>query len=81
MDVIGTIDSELKTKNYNEFQKLRYIYIRGCQLFYFDSRWTFAKKFDDTELLKAIADRKIDLTNVQSLIELKVHIDDMNYKI
>lgn len=66
MDVIGTIDSELKTKNYNEFQKLRYIYIRGCQLFYFDSRWTFAKKFDDTELLKAIADRKIDLTNVDN---------------
>lgn len=63
MNVLELLDNELKDKHFNDFEKVRYIYLRTCQFFYFDGRYHFAKN-TDIELLKEICNKKLDVTNI-----------------
>lgn len=66
MNLIEKINNELIDKHFNEFEKQRYIYLRACQIFSFDSRWHFAEIFDDYKLLNYIATKKIDLEHINN---------------
>ena len=63
MDVINTLNYEISERHLTEIEKLRYIYLRCCQLFYFDSRYSFNEVWNDG-LGERISKRKIDLENV-----------------
>ena len=64
MNVIETISNELKGKHLTDLEKTRYIYIRCCELFSFDYRWFYADINGDRSLKLKIANRDIDLENV-----------------
>lgn len=64
MNVLDTLDKELKDRELTRLQKLRYLYIRCCQLFYYDTRYAFRNCFDD-EVEKEILNKKIDLCDVE----------------
>ena len=63
MDVLNLIDSELKGMHLNDFEKVRYIYLRTCELFYFDVRYHF-KEYISKRKLSKIINREIDLEDV-----------------
>lgn len=63
MDVINTLNDELKDRHLTDVEKIRYIYRRCCEIFYFDSRWAFSDLWNDG-LKNRIVNRKIDLENV-----------------
>ena len=65
MNVIETIHNELKDKHLTDLERVRYIYVRCCQIFHFDSRWHYTSVWKDDELKKQIFNREIDLENVQ----------------
>ena len=64
MNLFEIINRELSDKHLNEFEKVRYIYLRTCEIFSFDSKWHFADLFDDYELLNFIAGRKFDIKDI-----------------
>ena len=65
MNVIKTIDDELKERNYlDRFEKIRYIYLRTCKLFSYDIRWTYAKAMYADEFRTLLEEKKINLENV-----------------
>lgn len=64
MNLYQLLREELKDLDLTEFEKLRYIYIRCCQIFSFDSRWFYANFSQDKELKKKIQDKKLDLYNI-----------------
>ena len=63
MDVLNLIDSELRNMHLSDFERVRYIYLRTCELFYFDMRYHF-NKYISKRLLSKITKKEIDLTNV-----------------
>ena len=52
MDVLNLIDSELRDMHLNDFEKVRYIYLRTCELFYFDMRYHFNEYISKRTLFK-----------------------------
>ncbi|MBR2603641.1 MAG: hypothetical protein IKE10_01255 [Bacilli bacterium] len=64
MDLINTLDNELKEKHLSDLEKMRYIYLRFCELFHFDSKWSAADIIEDKKLEDSIFYRKIDLENI-----------------
>lgn len=68
MDVLQLLDNELKTKsNWSLEEKARYLYIRSCQLFSYDERYTymiFKNMYDLKGLKDEIVLKEIDLRNV-----------------
>ena len=64
MDLLAKLDNELKDKHLTDFEKVRYIYLRTCELFSFDGRYNFTSLFFDDKLYSDIINRKIDLTNI-----------------
>ena len=63
MDVLNLIDSELRNMHLSDFERVRYIYLRTCELFYFDMRYHF-NKYISKRVLSKITRKEIDLTNV-----------------
>ena len=63
MDVLSLIDRELRDKHLNDFEKVRYIYLRTCELFYFDTRYHF-KEYISKRKISKIVNKKIDLEGV-----------------
>ena len=63
MDVLNLIDSELRNMHLSDFERVRYIYLRTCELFYFDMRYYF-NKYISKRVLSKITKKEIDLTNV-----------------
>lgn len=63
MNLLDLIGSELKNVHLNDFEKVRYIYLRTCQLFYFDARYYYVEQFDK-KLYKQIVNKKVDITKV-----------------
>ena len=63
MNVLSLIDSELKDKHLSEFEKVRYIYLRTCELFYFDTRYRF-KEYLSKRKVSKIINKIIDLEDV-----------------
>ena len=58
MNVISTLEQELKDKNYTDVQIMRYIYIRCCELFHFDKAWYYANYTFDTTSKKELKYRR-----------------------
>ena len=50
MNLIEQLSKELSTLHLNDFEKARYIYLRCCEIFSFDSRYTYASFFDDDKI-------------------------------
>ena len=67
MNLLNILDNELKNKHYNNFEKVRYIYLRTCELFSFDARYYFVESFNK-KLFNNIIDKKIDITNVDDFL-------------
>ena len=63
MNLLKQLDNELNNRHYNNFEKIRYIYLKTCKLFYFDSRYYYIESFDK-KLFNKIINKKIDITNV-----------------
>jgi len=51
MDLLKIINDELAKLHLTEFEKVRYIYLRTCELFSFDARYNFTGLFEDNEFL------------------------------
>lgn len=68
MNLLETLSDELKGKHYIEFEKTRHIYLRTCDIFSFDSRWRYAKLFNDEELLKQIHYKKFNVENIDDVL-------------
>lgn len=65
MNVLKLLNEELKNEWELE-EKIRYLYIRSCELFSYDPRYKFMGLFDDWKNLESnIRYREIDLENVQ----------------
>ena len=64
MNVLETINTELKDRHLTDFEKVVYIYNRCMKIFHFDSRWFYTGVWDDSDLSKLIWNRKINLENV-----------------
>ena len=68
MNLLEELDCELKNKHYNEFEKVRYIYLKLCKLFSFDNRFYYTYMFMDNALHQNIINRNIDVCNVQDFL-------------
>jgi len=63
MNLLDFIDSELKNMHLNNFEKVRYIYLRTCELFYYDARYYYVEQFNK-KLYKQIVNKEVDITSV-----------------
>ncbi len=69
MNLVETLQEEMKGKHWNEEEKQRYIYIRCCQIFSYDITYNYLgyltteKSFLESERLKR---RYIDILNVKN---------------
>ena len=66
MNLIQTLDDELRRLHLNDFEKARYIYLRCCEIFSFDSRWFYTDILGDDELHNEILNKKFDIKNIDS---------------
>lgn len=65
MNVLAVLDKELKNKNLTLEEKVRYIYLRSCQLFTYDDRYDLCEReVYKIEKLEEIKDKFIDLENM-----------------
>ena len=68
MDLLKQLDHELSNMHLNDFEKVRYIYLRACQLFSFDARYNYTSLFNDASLYERIINRQIDISNVEDYL-------------
>lgn len=64
MNLIEQLSNELKDMHLNDFEKARYIYLRCCEIFSFDSRYRFTSVFGDDKLHNSILFKKLDIENI-----------------
>lgn len=64
MNLIQTLDDELRYVKLDDFEKARYIYLRCCEIFSFDARWFYTDVLGDTELHNKILNKTFDLENI-----------------
>lgn len=68
MNLIEQLDDELSQLHLNDFEKTRYIYLRCCEIFSFDSRWFYTDLFDDTDTHNKILTKKFDIENIDDYL-------------
>lgn len=68
MNVLSTLDEELKGKNWDKETKARYIYLRCCEIFSFDSRYYY---------YAFLGDSKDEMNAKLSLITRKINLEDV----
>lgn len=74
MDLYSILDKELKNMHLNELEKIRYIYIRICELFTYDLRYKYISNFTNVNVLNEnndihnIKDNRIICTSVSEYI-------------
>lgn len=66
MNLIQTLDDELKQLHLNDFEKARYIYLRCCEIFSFDARWYFTDTLDDKKMYDKILNKKFNLEDIDT---------------
>ena len=66
MNLVEQLAYELKDKHFTEFEKVRYIYLRCCEIFSFDSKWHYTNLFNDTKLKEEIRNKEFDIYNIDS---------------
>ena len=64
MNLISTLNEEITYKGLDTFEKIRYIYLRTCEIFSFDSRWYYAGILEDELLKNIVLNRPINLENI-----------------
>lgn len=65
MDVLELLSGELKDKHWTLEEKVRYVYLRICEIFIFDYRYRLAPLLPNkNEIIEAIGNQKIDLRNL-----------------
>ena len=63
MNLLDLFEDELKNRHLDDFETIRYLYLRTCELFYFDMRYHFSN-YISKRMLSKIIKKEIDLTNV-----------------
>lgn len=63
MNLLDLFENELKNRHLDDFETIRYLYLRTCELFYFDMRYHF-NNYISKKMLSKIINKEIDLTNV-----------------
>lgn len=66
MNLIKTLDDELNQMHLTDFEKARYIYLRCCEIFSFDSRWFYTDIRRDEKTHLEILNKKFNLENIDS---------------
>jgi hypothetical protein len=66
MNLLETIDDELRYRHLNDFEKARYIYLRCCELFSFDIRWNYSFITHDYKLNEALKNKRFDIENIDT---------------
>lgn len=67
MNVLALLENELKGKNWTIDEKMRYLYLRSCELFSYDPRFFLCNALPNgKEIQKEIREKKIDLEHVDS---------------
>ena len=64
MNLLETLNNELYFKHLTDDEKIRYIYLRLCCIFSFDTRYYYASFFKDYDLLRKILNKKINVKNI-----------------
>ena len=65
MNLIEMLDDEIKQLGLSDFEKMRYIYLRCCEIFSFDSRWFFTDVFGDVQLRDELEKKKFDVEDIR----------------
>lgn len=65
MNLIEQLSKELSTLHLNDFEKARYIYLRCCEIFSFDSRYTYASFFDDDKIRNKILNNRFNPEDIK----------------
>lgn len=63
MNLVERMNDELKGKRLSEFEKMRYIYLRCCEIFSYDARWNYYTFFS-SQLIRQIETRMFDIYNI-----------------
>lgn len=66
MNLLETIDDELRYRHLNDFEKARYIYLRCCELFSFDVRWKYSFITNDYKLNDELKNKRFDIENIDT---------------
>ena len=64
MNLLDMIQDEIGKKNLTKDEIIRYIYLRVCQLFYYDTRVQYAKLLGDKKTYNDIIEKKLDIKNI-----------------
>lgn len=64
MDLLETLQEELKNKHLSDDEKIRYIYLRNCQTFSFDTRWHYTALWNDLSLKLQLKRRTFNVHNI-----------------
>ena len=64
MNLLEILDNELKDKHYNTLEKVRYIYLRTCEIFSYDECYYISRNLKDKELHSLIENKKFDVTDI-----------------
>ena len=67
MNLVEILAEELKDKHLTDFERIRYIYIRCCEIFSFDHRWNYYTYYDEG-MIKRIENKRFDIRNIDSTL-------------
>ena len=67
MNLVERMNDELKGKRLSEFEKMRYIYLRCCEIFSYDARWNYYTFFSE-QIMREIETRMFDLHNINDTL-------------
>ena len=65
MNLIEQLNIELHNRHLTDLEKARYIYLRCCEIFSFDSKWFYTDLFNDTLLHDELLNKKFDIENIK----------------
>ena len=68
MNLVELLANELRNKHLTDFEKVRYIYLRCCEIFSFDTRWHYPQFFEDKDFKQKLIDKKFDIENIDNYL-------------
>ncbi len=67
MNLVERMNDELRGRRLSEFEKMRYIYLRCCEIFSYDARWNYFTFFP-INIIRQIENKILDLHNVNDTL-------------
>ena len=64
MNLLETMNDEISSKKLTKDEKIRYIYLKLCRLFSFDTRWNYACVIEDYKTHLNIRNKVFDIRNI-----------------